>query len=244
MDDPAAGVRLAYNCGMVSVHREVEKKYVADDDVQLPPLTELIVGSAEGSSRAATPVAEGDPVRLKLSATYFDTSDLRLAAAGLTLRRRTGGEDAGWHLKVPAGADARSEVRLPLGRAVRTVPAALQQMVWVHSRGATLQPVAEIVTDRSVRRLVDATGHVLVEIADDRVTARRLMPTDGLGMPPGRRPPGARSRSSSATATPICSRPSTAASVTGVCRRLRRHRSWRTSWISRVAPRRSRTRRN
>ena len=46
---------------------------------------------------------------------------------------------------------------------------------------AALQPVAEIVTGRSVRRLVDATGHVVAEIADDRVTARRLLPLDGSG---------------------------------------------------------------
>ena len=30
------------------------------------------------------------------------------------LRRRTGGPDAGWHLKLPAGPDARTEVRAPL----------------------------------------------------------------------------------------------------------------------------------
>ena len=103
------------------------------------------------SSRVST-------VRLQLAATYFDTADLRLAAAGLTLRRRTGGEDAGWHLKVPAGTNARSEVRLPLGRATRTVPKPLQQMVWAQSLGSALRPVAEIMTDRSVRRLVDVTG--------------------------------------------------------------------------------------
>ena len=120
-------------------------------------------------------------MRQKLAATYFDTADLRLATAGLTLRRRTGGDDAGWHLKVPAGPSARSEVRLPLGRATRTVPAALQQMVWARSLGAPLRPVAEIVTDRRVRRLVDVTGQVVAELADDRVTARRLLPTEGLG---------------------------------------------------------------
>ena len=120
-------------------------------------------------------------MRQRLAATYFDTADLRLARAGLTLRRRTGGEDAGWHLKVPAGSNARSEVRLPLGRGARTVPAALRQMVWARSLGAELRPVAEIVTDRTVRRLVDVTGHVMAEVADDRVTARRLLPTDGPG---------------------------------------------------------------
>ena len=166
---------------MVTVHREVEKKYVADDGFELPPLTELMAGSDGRRDQEITPVVEGEPVKQRLAATYFDTDDLRLAAAGLTLRRRTGGDDAGWHLKVPAGSNARSEVRLPLGRSTRTVPAALQQMVWARSLGAALRPVAEIVTDRTVRRLVDVTGHVMAEVADDRVTARRLLATDGLG---------------------------------------------------------------
>lgn len=167
---------------MVAVHREVEKKYVADDTVELPPLAELVAGARGGESPAldaVNPVVEGEPARHRLVATYFDTADLRLATAGLTLRRRTGGDDEGWHLKVPAGIDARSEVRLPLGRSSKTVPAELRQMVWARSSGAALQPVAEIVTDRTVRRLVDVTGHVVAEVADDRVVARRLLPLSG-----------------------------------------------------------------
>ena len=166
---------------MVSVHLEVEKKYDADDDVELPPLLQLAAGSDAVQPGSIAPVAEGETVGHRLGATYFDTADLRLAAAGLTLRRRTGGEDAGWHLKVPAAKDARSEVRVPLGRGARTVPASLRRMVWARTLGATLQPVAEIMTDRTVRRIVDATGQVLAEIADDRVTARRLVSPGGAG---------------------------------------------------------------
>src|SRR5688500_6054098 len=166
---------------MAAVHTEVERKYVADDGFQLPPLTNLIAGTDGGRDRQVTPVVEGEPVRQRLAAVYFDTADLRLATAGLTLRRRTGGDDAGWHLKVPAGPNTRSEIRQPLGRAARTVPAALQRMVWARTLGSALRPVAEIVTDRTVRRLVDATGHVVAEVADDRVTARRLLPTEGPG---------------------------------------------------------------
>lgn len=167
---------------MVAVHLEVEKKYVADNAVQLPPLTDLVAGATKGrrpALDAANRVVEGEPEQQRLVATYYDTADLRLATAGVTLRRRTGGEDAGWHLKVPAGTDARSEVRLPLGRSPKTVPAALRQMVWARSSGAALRPVAEIVTDRTVRRLVDVTGRILAEVADDRVVARRLAPLDG-----------------------------------------------------------------
>jgi CHAD domain-containing protein len=169
---------------MAAVHVDVEKKYAADEAFELPPLAELVAGSAEGRDAAvdpASPVAEGEAEDQRLEATYFDTTDLRLAIAGLTLRRRTGGNDAGWHLQVPAGTGARSQVHLPLGRATRTVPDALQNMVWAHSRGVQLRPVAEITTDRTVRRLLDATGQALVEVADDRVSARRLRPTNGSG---------------------------------------------------------------
>jgi CHAD domain-containing protein len=166
---------------MVTVQGEVEKKYVADDGFELPPLTELMAGANGRRDGGVAPVVEGEPVRQRLEAIYFDTADLRLASAGLTLGRRTGGDDAGWHLKIPAGSDTRSEVRLPLGPGLRTVPTPLQQMVWARSLGAELRPVAEIMTERTVRRLLDVTGHVVAEVADDLVTARRLLPTGGLG---------------------------------------------------------------
>ncbi|GAA4969818.1 CYTH and CHAD domain-containing protein [Kineococcus glutinatus] len=164
---------------MPSVHREVEVKLAADDTFEIPALTELVAGADPGGLDAAAAVTDGEVVHQTLAATYFDTADLRLAAAGLTLRRRTGGDDAGWHLKVPAGKGARSEVRLPLGRATRTVPQQLQDMVRARSGGAELVPVARIETDRAVRRLVDATGRVLVELADDRVSAQRLLRGEG-----------------------------------------------------------------
>ena len=169
---------------MPAVHVEVGRKYAADKSFQLPPLAELVAGSGGGRGAAVdagSPIAEAEAGNQRLEATYFDTADLHLATAGLTLHRRTGGDDAGWHLEVPARTGARSEVRLPLGRATRTVPEALRNMVRAHSRGAPLRPVAEITTDRTVRRLVDATGQVLAELADDRIHARRLWPINGSG---------------------------------------------------------------
>jgi CHAD domain-containing protein len=166
---------------MVTVVREVERKYVADEAFELPSLMELMAGGAGSGDPQIAPLVESAPVRQRLAATYFDTAALDLARTGLTLRRRTGGDDAGWHLKVPAGPDARSELRHPLGRGARTVPAALRKLVWGRTLGAELRPVAEVVTDRTVRRLVDVTGHVVAELTDDRVTARRLLPSDGLG---------------------------------------------------------------
>ncbi len=169
---------------MPTVHEEVEIKYVAADDFEVPALTELLATSENDPGAAGDgsgPVVEGEVVRQRLKATYFDTADLRLGAAGLTLRRRTGGDDAGWHLKVPTASSTRSEVRLPLGRSRSAVPKELQQMVWARSAGEPLVPVATIDTSRTVRRLVDATGQVLAEVADDRVSAQRLLQLDGTG---------------------------------------------------------------
>ena len=47
------------------------------------------------------------PEEQTLEAVYYDTEDLRLAQAGVTLRRRRGGDDAGWHLKLPVGGDGQ-----------------------------------------------------------------------------------------------------------------------------------------
>src|SRR4051794_27697706 len=171
---------------MPEVHREVELKYAADDAFELPSLTRLVADAAGAALPGDVPLSDGVAAEHRLEAVYFDTADLRLAAAGLTLRRRTGGDDAGWHLKVPAGTATRSEIRLPPGRmppgrTPRVVPDQLQSMVWARTLGRPLQPVARITTERTVRRLSDPTGQVLVEIADDRVTAARLGTLDGSG---------------------------------------------------------------
>jgi hypothetical protein len=105
----------------------VESKHVGDDGFGLPPLTEMVVGADGRWNGGVAPVVESGPVRQQLTATHFDTADLRPAAAGLTLRRRTGGDDAGWHLSGSAGRAARSEVRLPLRRGPRTAPKSLRQ---------------------------------------------------------------------------------------------------------------------
>ena len=150
---------------MAQTYREIELKYDADEDVALPDL-----GGVPGVSSVQEPLEQA------LVATYFDTPDLRLAAARTTLRRRTGGPDAGWHLKVPLGGGDRQEIRLPLGRATRTVPAALLGPVRAIVRDHKLVPVARVSTNRAAHRLTDSAGVVLVEVSDDRVTAQALRP--------------------------------------------------------------------
>jgi CHAD domain-containing protein len=147
----------------VSVN-ETEAKYEADPDTVLPPL-----GDLPQVARTTSPPGQ------VLDAVYYDTTDLRLLRAGITLRRRTGGEDAGWHLKLPVGGRTREEVRLPLdgARAPDEVPRELADLVRARTRGAALAPVATVSTRRQIVNLLDAAGRVLAEVADDRVSAQR-----------------------------------------------------------------------
>ena len=164
-------------------HLEIEQKFDADSDFERPDFAAVTTG-----------VAAAAPVLHRLSATYFDTPDGRLQAAHITLRRRTGGTDAGWHLKlpaagpaggpaVPAGVSARREVHEPLecagtdGAGAPVVPVRLASRVAEVTGGLPLAPIATLVTERTVVTLTSADGTLLAEIADDRVTARRLPET-------------------------------------------------------------------
>ena len=85
--------------------------------------------------------AASGPEEQRLEAEYYDTGDLRLIRAGITLRRRPGGDDAGWHLKLPAGPDTRREIRLPLGRARPAGARRAGRLVRCQTRGEPLRPV-------------------------------------------------------------------------------------------------------
>lgn len=151
-------------------HDEVEVTFLADLDLDLSEALARVEGDVRGVR--ARPAAEP----FSLEATYYDTVDLRLARAGLTLRRRVGGDDEGWHLKVPAGEDTRAEVQLPLSRARKSVPAPLRRMVWARSLGDPLAPVARIETHRTAYLLVDPDDVAMLEVVDDHVVATRLRP--------------------------------------------------------------------
>ena len=118
------------------------------------------------------------PDVLHLSATYFDTAGLRLTRAKITLRRRTGGTDAGWHIKLPVSADTRRELHFPLDEAEHEVPSAVAAQVAKWTGREPLRPVARLDTRRTVRRLLDQSGQPLAEIADDEVTGSRPDPAD------------------------------------------------------------------
>lgn len=147
---------------MADQAREVERKFAVEDSFAVPDLV--------GADAVA---AVDEPRQLRLVAVYLDTPDLRLAREGITLRRREGGDDAGWHLKLPArGKFARTEVRLPLGAGtVDEVPAELADLVTASTRRRALEPVAVLRTDRCVQVLRDAGGAALAEVALDDVAA-------------------------------------------------------------------------
>jgi len=142
---------------------ERERKYEIPDDAGLPDLDEV-----------PGVVTVSDVDNDELAAVYYDAADLRLANTGITLRRRQGGPDAGWHLKVPAGEDTRTEYHAPLGRknTAGRPPRALAGLLGGVLRGENLVPVATISTDRRRRTLHGPDGAALAEVTDDRVCAR------------------------------------------------------------------------
>jgi inorganic triphosphatase YgiF len=148
---------------MAEQARETEIKYEAAAGASLPAFDAL--PQVARTRQAATE---------QLDAEYFDTEDLRLIRAGITLRRRRGGHDAGWHLKLPAGRYTRREIRLPLGRSRTRVPDELARLVRVHTRREDLNPVARISTSRQRQLLLDGAGESLAEVAFDDVTARSV----------------------------------------------------------------------
>ncbi|MFF1682675.1 CYTH and CHAD domain-containing protein [Streptomyces sp. NPDC058256] len=153
---------------MADTKREIERKYegpAAEGDAGLPELT----GVAGVASVIDKGVAE-------LDATYYDTADQRLAAASLTLRRRTGGSDAGWHLKLPVSEDVRDEIQAPLSD---DLPRSLSGLVRSRVRDAELVPLVRLRSARDIRHLVDDSGALLAEVSLDRVRAERLSGGEG-----------------------------------------------------------------
>ncbi len=144
-------------------HIELERKYDADPGLAIPDLRDVRGFASVGAPETHT-----------LRALYFDTEDLRLAARGISLRRRVGGSDEGWHLKLPVAKETKEEVHAPLDASERTVPAELAELVAAHVRGRELVPVAEVDTRRTEYGLLAGDGTVLAELADDLVSAQRL----------------------------------------------------------------------
>lgn len=150
-------------------HLEREVKLGVWPGFRLPDLG----GVAEGVTAAALP-------ERRLEATYYDTSDVRLARYGISLRFRTG-DGSGWTLKIPeAGAAATAGLarrELEVAGSDEAVPDELSRLLTAWVRSAPLVPVARLQTLRRGVALVDADGAAVAEVVDDEVSVldgRRL----------------------------------------------------------------------
>jgi inorganic triphosphatase YgiF len=138
--------------GGSSRHVEVERKFDVEGATGLPSFAGL--WAVTRTERLPTQILE---------AVYFDTAAHDLATNRVTLRRRTGGPDAGWHLKLPSGPESRTEVRSPLGSGTGAtdVPAELLDVVLAIVRDRPLVPVARIATRRDVTMIHGIAGTAL-----------------------------------------------------------------------------------
>lgn len=143
---------------------EIERKYDVDAETATPDLVGI----------GTIALADG-PVVAELAAVYFDTPNLRLASARMALRRREGGTDAGWHLKVATeGAEGRTEHHWPLTDG-HVVPDAVRDEVRGVVGDADLVPVARVANRRSTLVLLDAARHPVAELCDDHVHSDDLL---------------------------------------------------------------------
>ena len=136
---------------------EREVKLGAAPSYRLPELADV---SADLS-------VESLPAR-RVSATYFDTDDLRLTRWGVSLRHRT---SDGWTVKLPQPSDGtmlvREEVAFP-GDARRPPPEAVD-LVRAFLRTASLRPQVRLRTVRKQTTLEDGEQHPAAEVVDDDV---------------------------------------------------------------------------
>lgn len=144
-------------------HEEIERKFALGPDDEVPDPVDWpgVVTAAQ-------------PQRFALDALYYDTEDLRLVTAGVTLRRRTGGSDDGWHLKVPGDGEGRIEHALPLGAAEEGPPGEFVQQVAQWTGDAPLRPICRVRTTRVERRL-DGPAGAVASLCDDRVATHNLL---------------------------------------------------------------------
>ncbi|MGX6968112.1 CYTH domain-containing protein [Corynebacterium sp. c7Ub_26] len=169
---------------------EVEVKFAVDDATPVPdfPAVEGVAGV-------------GAEQRFTLSATYYDTPDLQLTRYKITLRRRSGGPDEGWHLKLQ-GMRGRREVHAPLdaGDATdphhvhppRTLLEALHEALPaapVDDNSADFIAIAQVDNERHVTDVMvdypsshggaesvgSATSYKGAEFCDDHVSSRGLL---------------------------------------------------------------------
>ncbi|MDP9168616.1 MAG: CYTH domain-containing protein, partial [Actinomycetota bacterium] len=134
---------------------EREDKWDVDDRFELPDLDSVVDGGRVSHDT------------VDLISEYYDTAERDLQAHRIVLRRRSGDDDTGWHVKLPT-AEGRTELHWPL---TDEPPDALLDVVRGIALGKPVGGAAEIHTIRGRYRLRDADGQLCAELADDQVRA-------------------------------------------------------------------------
>ncbi len=135
---------------------EREDKYDVPEDFDVPDLAHAV---PNGDVTART---------YQLEATYYDTVSDHLRGQGITLRRRRGGDDAGWHLKLPA---EKGRLEVTVDSEAGSPPAELTSVLLGARRGQRLVRKATLSTTRHSYVLSDGDGRMLAEVVDDHVRA-------------------------------------------------------------------------
>lgn len=136
---------------------EIERKYEAPEGALLP---------LSFTSAGLTLLVEDS---FEMTATYFDTSDSLLAAHGVALRKRFGGEDEGWHIKIKQST-VSTEYFWPLEDNVPMY--AMEKLKkLINTETLRLIPVATINTSRRHCTLANLNDKHVCYLADDEVNA-------------------------------------------------------------------------
>ena len=146
---------------------EVEAKFAVIDTAVVPDLTRITGVATIAATRTH-----------RMSAIYYDTEDLRLTRSHITLRRREGGSDDGWHLKFP-GVGGRLEIHADTGEPVDglyQIPEEILAQVRALTRREELNPIAQVDNHRVESILAGLDGSPLAEFCDDHVSAWSLLP--------------------------------------------------------------------
>jgi len=156
------GSRTTGDTGVVdtpgAVNREREVKLEAPTGFVLPRLDGL------GGLRV------NSDEDVDLDADYYDTDDLRLTRAGMSLRYRS---DDGWTAKLPVAVRSAflDRAEHPIAGARGEPPREAKDLIGAWTRAAPLRMIARLRTRRRRVRLGHRPGVTDVEVADDRVVA-------------------------------------------------------------------------
>lgn len=146
---------------------EVEAKFAVVNTAVVPDLTRITGVASIAATRTH-----------RMSAIYYDTDDLRLTRSRITLRRREGGSDDGWHLKLPSDG-GRLEIHADIGDPVDgiyQIPEEILAQVRSLTRHEQLNPIAQVDNERVESTLAGLDGSPLAEFCDDHVSAWSLLP--------------------------------------------------------------------